>query len=76
MTRYIVTDWDGNAVVRGAWRNAKAEQRRAETVSYCASIKAYRGPWRDGETLVDGRPTGYTMTYNESKWMIEKIQCD
>jgi hypothetical protein len=55
MKRYLITDWDGNSVVRSHWRKAKAELRRANLLSYCASVKTTTKPtdstWADDTLL-------------------------
>lgn len=55
MKRYLITDWDGNAVVRSHWRKAKAELRRANILSYCANVKTTKKPsdstWADDTRL-------------------------
>ncbi len=62
--RYLVSDWDGCGVIRSTWRKAKAENRRANRLTYCASIKATRMPLRDGAVLMDGRYQGDNMPFH------------
>lgn len=51
--RFIVQDWDGNAIICGSWRKAKAAKLYVERNSYCAYIKVYRGNLRAGATIID-----------------------
>jgi len=71
--RFIIQDWDGNAVIRGSWRKAKAENRRINQFSYCATVKVYRGPLPTGTVLTDGRNQGYRCTFREASKLAQKL---
>lgn len=71
--RFLVSTFEGSAVVRSCYRDAKAEARRLEALglTYCASIKRYRGALATGSVLEDGRFTGYRCQRSEVDFAVE-----
>lgn len=67
MGRFIIQTWEGAAVIRSTFRKAKAELRRAEANSYCASLSRYRGPLPTDSLLEDGEPLGVVSRFYESR---------
>jgi hypothetical protein len=53
MHRFIVKDYDGNAIICGSWRKAKAELRKALAESYTAWILPYRGHLKTGTIITE-----------------------